>query len=374
MALSFRTAIGMGLFLLAGLSPVGSASAQEGAPMAVLAERPNQGLIELITGPVASTIVRTGEDLATVLDDGATRRVLPVVGKGSLQNMIDLRALRGIDLAVIQTDVLESARPQLSQSGITYVAKLYNEEVHLLARGEIKTIGDLAGKRVNLGFQGDGAAFTGPRLFDLLKLKVQATHYDPGVALEKLKSGEIAAMLVVDGKPISQFEGLSARDGLHFVAVPLQVPAGSAYFPATLTAEDYPGLVTGSQPVDTVAVGTVMLVANLTPGSERYHNVANFIEAFFTQFPKLLETPRHPKWKEVNLAADLPGWHRFPAADTWLKRNASTAAAPMDDRHLRDMFAQFIKERSAASGGTMTDEQTQQLFTLFQQWQASQPK
>jgi TRAP-type uncharacterized transport system substrate-binding protein len=368
MVLSFRTAVGAIAFLLAG----GAALAQEGVAVSPLAERPNQGLIELITGPVTGTTARTGEDLATVLDDGATRRVLPVVGKGSLQNLIDLRMLRGIDLAVVQTDVLESARPQLSQSGITYIAKLYNEEVHLLGRGEVKTVADLASKRVNFGFQGDGAAFTGPRLFDLLKLKVEATHYDPALALEKLKSGEIAAMLVVGGKPIPQLQQLNAKDGLHFVGIPLQTPGGSAYFPALLTPEDYPGLVTDGQPVDTISVGTVMLVANLPQGSERYRNVANFTEAFFTQFPKLLESPRHPKWKEVNLAADLPGWRRFPAADAWLKRNA--ASAPLDDRRLREVFAKFVKDRSAASGSAMTDEQTQALFTMFQQWQASQPK
>ena len=367
---SFRMAIGVFAVVAAGAT----AQAQEGAVVTPLSERPNQGLIELITGPVAGTTARAGEDLATVLDDGATRRVLPVVGKGALQNLIDLRMLRGIDLAVVQIDALDYAKPQMNQAGFTYVAKLYNEEVHLLGRAGVGTIAELAGKKVNLGLQGDGAAITGPRLFDLLKTGVEMTHYDQDLALEKLKSGEIAAMLLVGGKPIPQLQRLSPRDGLHFISIPPQVPSGSTYFPALLTADDYPGLVTAAQPVDTVSVGTVMLVANLTPGSERYRNVANFVEAFFTQFPKLLEPSRHPKWKEVNLAADLPGWRRFPAADAWLKRNASAAAAPMDDRRLREVFSKFVKDRSQASGSAMTDEQTKELFNLFQQWEASQPR
>jgi len=351
-----------------------TAQAQEGAIATPLYERPNQGLIELITGPVAGSTARAGEDLATVLDDGATRRVLPVVGKGSLQNLIDLRMLRGIDLAVVQIDVLDYAKAQMNPGGVTYVTKLYNEEIHFLGRTEIHTLSDLAGQKVNLGLQGDGASITGPRLFDLLKIKAETTHYDQDTALEKLKSGEIAAMLLIGGKPIPQMQLLGAQDGLHFIPVPPQVSGSSDYFPSTLTADDYPGLVSAAAPVDTVAVGTVMLVANLTPGSERYRNVANFIEAFFTQFPKLLEPSRYPKWKEVNLAADLPGWRRFPAADAWLKRNASVAAAPMDDRRLQDLFSKFIKERSQASGGAMTDEQTKELFTLFQRWQATQPR
>jgi TRAP transporter TAXI family solute receptor len=367
---SVRAAITAFVVVIASLS----AQAQEGAVVTPLSERPNQGLIELITGPVAGSSARAGEDLATVLDDGATRRVLPVVGKGSLQNLIDLRMLRGIDLAVVQIDVLNYAKAQMNPAGITYVAKLYNEEVHLLGRSDVASISDLAGKKVNLGLQGDGASITGPRLFDLLKTRVEITHYDQDLALEKLKSGEIAAMLLIGGKPIPQLQRLSPWDGLRFIPIPSQVPSGSDYFPALLTADDYPGLVTAAQPVDTVSVGTVMLVANLTPGSERYRNVANFTEAFFTQFPKLLEPSRHPKWKEVNLAADLPGWRRFPAADAWLKRNALAAAAPMDDRHLQEVFSKFIKDRSQANGGAMSDEQTKQLFTLFQQWQASQPR
>lgn len=351
------------------------ARAQEGAVATPLYERPNQGLIELITGPVSGSTARVGEDLATVLDDGATRRVLPVVGKGSLQNLIDLRMLRGIDLAVVQTDVLDAVKPQMNAAGITYVAKLYNEEVHLLGRTDVATVADLVGKKVNLGLLGDGASITGPHLFELLKIRVETTHYDQDTALEKLKSGEITAMLLIGGKPIPQLQGVRAQDGLHFIAMPSQVLNGGAgYFPAVLTADDYPGLVAAAEPVDTVAVGAVMLVANLTPGSGRYRNVANFIEAFFTQFPKLLEPPRHPKWKEVNLAIDLPGWRRFPAADAWLKRNAAAATAPVDDQHLQELFSKFIKERSLASGSSMTDEQAKELFTTFQRWEATQPR
>lgn len=351
-----------------------AAQAQERSVIAPLSERPNQGLIELITGPVAGTTARVGEDLATVLDDGATRRVLPVVGKGALQNLIDLRILRGIDLAIVQIDVLNYAKTQMNPAGISYVAKLYNEEVHLLSRTDVKTLSDLVGKTVNVGQQGDGASVTGPRLFDLLKTGVETTHYDQELALEKLKSGEIAAMLLVGGKPIPLLQRLSSGDGLHFIPIPSQVTSDLNYFPALLSTDDYPGLVTAAQPVDTVAVGTVMLVANLAPGSERYRNVANFIEAFFTQFPKLLEPSHHPKWTEVNLAAELPGWRRFPAAEAWLKRNASTAPAPMDDRRLQELFSKFIKDRSQASGAPMTDEQTKELFTMFMQWQASQPR
>src|SRR5438876_4072819 len=62
----------------------------------------NRGVVQLMTARAAGTSVRVAEDLANVIDDGATRRVLPVVGKGALQNLTDLKLLRGIDMAILQ--------------------------------------------------------------------------------------------------------------------------------------------------------------------------------------------------------------------------------------------------------------------------------
>jgi hypothetical protein len=58
----------------------------------------NRGVVELETTRTAGISVRIAEDLANVIDDGATRRVLPVVGKGALENLTDLKLLRGIDI------------------------------------------------------------------------------------------------------------------------------------------------------------------------------------------------------------------------------------------------------------------------------------
>jgi uncharacterized protein len=338
-----------------------------------MTERANRGLVEIVTGSVNGTSVRMAEDLADVLDDGATRRVLPVIGKGSLQDVVDLKALRGIDLAIVQSDVLDRARAQRLFPGIdtaiTYIAKLYGEEFHLLARADVKNVSELAGKKVNFGPQADGSALTGPRLFESLRIKVEATSYTPAVALEKLRTGEIAAMGFVVGKPAAFFTALRPQDGFHFLAVPLKTEVAATYIPARLTAEDYPGLVTPNAAVDTVAVGTVLVVANLAPESERYRNVANFVEALFTQFPRLLESPHHPKWNEVNLAAELPQWRRFPPADNWIKHNGGTPVALNDDQ-MRDIFAKFIDERSKAGGGNaLSPEQKSQLFDQFKHWQ-----
>src|SRR5262249_14984401 len=156
--------------------------------------------------------VRIAEDLANLVDDGATRRVLPVVGKGSMQNITDLKLLRGGDMAILQTDVLEYAKQQNLFPGIdswgTYIAKLYNEEFQLLARQEMKSVSDLANQKVNVDLRGAGTAITAGRLFDLLKVAIVTTNDDQDVALAKLRRGEIAAVAFVAGKPAPIFHDL----------------------------------------------------------------------------------------------------------------------------------------------------------------------
>jgi uncharacterized protein len=337
-----------------------------------LVERSNRGVVELMTGDEAAS-VEMAHDLASVFDDGTTRRLLPVLGRGLLENIVDLKALRGVDMSIVQTDALDYARqhamPHL-ESTIYFVAKLHSEELHVLARADTRGIEDLAGKKVD--FAG-GAGITGPAVLDLLRVKVESVFDDRALALNKVKSGEVAAMTYVAAKPSPLFGAVHGSEGLHFLAVPFAPALANAYVPAQLTAADYSRLVGGDAPVATVAVGTALVVANLPPNTERHRNAANFVDAFFTLLPRLQEVPRHPKWHEVNIAADFPGWRRFPPADLWLKRNVEAAAPQLDEQHIREIFVRFLDERAKAAGGrTLTAEQKGELFDQFKRWQSNE--
>jgi uncharacterized protein len=135
----------------------------------------NRGVVQLETGGSAGISVRIAEDLAALVNDGATRQILPVVGTGSVQNITDLKLLHGIDLAILQTDVLDYVRQQNLFPGIdlsiTYIAKLYYEEFHLLARADIKSVADLANQKVGVDMRGAGTGITAARLFDFSKLR-----------------------------------------------------------------------------------------------------------------------------------------------------------------------------------------------------------
>jgi uncharacterized protein len=339
----------------------------------------NRGVVEIETGRASGISVQIAEDIANIVDDGATRRVLPVVGKGGMQNIVDLDLLRGIDLAIVQDDVLNQARAQNLVSGldtrITYVAKLYNEELHLLARGDIKTVGDLANRKVNLDVRGGGTEVTAARVLSLLNIPIVATNDDTGVALDKLRRGEIAAIAFVAGKPAPIFRDLVGDSTLHFLAIPLNSAVAAAYVPARLTADDYPALVKYDQPVDTIAVGAVLAAADLPAASERYRNIVNFVDAFFTGFPTLLTPGHQAKWHEVNIAAGLQGWRRFAPAADWLQRNAPSspnAGAP-NEQALRAIFARFIDERQQASGSApLSQQEKDELFGQFETWEKNQ--
>jgi uncharacterized protein len=361
--------------LAGGLAAALAISAVFPAAAQTLPERVNKGLVEVITGRSDGAAARMANDLADVLDDGATRRVLPVIGKGGLQNITDLKALRGIDLAIVQQDVLADAKDRRLIPAIetlSYVAKLYNAEFHLLAGEPIRRIQDLAGKKVNFDVAGGGTAVTGTAVFRALDIAVEATAFDQPTALEKLKTGEIAAMAYVVAKPAPLFLDRRLPPGLHLLAIPRAPALLETYLPTRLTADDYPDLVPSQAPVDTLAVGTVLAAANLAPNTERYRNVAHFVDAFFTHFAKLQEAPRHPKWQEVNLAADLPGWRRFGPAETWLKQNSGGPA--MADAEMKEVFGRFLSERSRIAGNSLSEDRKDELFRQFQRWEASQKR
>jgi TRAP transporter TAXI family solute receptor len=305
--------------LLSALGTVLAAPALAQAPIARrLSERTaaaNAGTVGVIAGGVDGTYIRIAADLAAVLDDGENLRVIAMLGKGSLQNIADIVLLRGVDVGIVQSDALAFARRRGLIPGaetlIQYIAKLYDEEIHILAREGIRSVADLAGQVVNVDVLGSGTAMTASLVFDALGIQVRTANDVQDLALTRLRRGEIAAMVFVAGKPARLFAGVPPENGLHFLPLPASPALMETYLPATLRAADYPTLIPEGQAVETIAVGAVMAVYAWQPGSERHRKVSRFVEALHANFDAFLRPPRHPKWREVNLAAQVPGWVRF---------------------------------------------------------------
>ena len=112
------------------------------------------------------------------------------------------------------------------------------------------------------------------------------------------------------------------------------MPCMPTICPTTFTAADYPGLIAPTQTIDTVAVDAVLIAFNWPKGTDRYRRIEKFVDTFFPKLAEFQKAPRHPKWKEANLAATVPGWKRFEGAEEWLRKQrcsrrpqAATAAA-----------------------------------------------
>ncbi len=283
----------------------------------------NQGTVGLISGGFGSTNLRIVADLATVLNKKHKLRLLPMIGQGSVQNIDDILYLKGIDVGIVQSDVFEvfkktGKRPDIVQS-VNYIAKLFNVEFHLIGGTKVQSIEQLAGKTVSFGVEGSGTSVTASIVFDRLGIKVKPVNLDFDLAVQQVKSGKIAAMAYVSGKPTSVIAALKRSDGLQFIPVDYAKPLRGTYFPAFFSYGDYPGLIGKGDRVQSISVGTIMAVYNWTASRNgrrgvRYQKVKQFIDAFFSHYKELKKVPRHPKWREMNIAAEVPGWNRFPPA------------------------------------------------------------
>jgi TRAP transporter TAXI family solute receptor len=328
-------------------------------------EQVNGGTVGIITGSITGTYSRVATDLSAVLDKGNELRILPIIGKGSVQNITDILYLRGVDVGIVQSDVLR----YVSENGtypdignrIAYITKLYNEEIHVLVRAEVKSLEDLRGKKVNFANEGSGTYMTASVVFGKLGIEVEITTFDYELALEKLKKGEIDALFYVAGKPAPIFTAIKPEEGLHLLSVELTPALAETYLPGEFSATDYPGLIPSNTEVQTISVGAVMAVFNWRKGNGRYYKLKRFVEAFFGQFDEFLKAPRHPKWQEVNLAAEVPGWRRFEPARTWLAAHESEAA----DEQVSE-FKTFLKSSSGAAALSVEDQE--ELFKRFLKW------
>ena len=292
-----------------------------------LREQINRGTVGLISGGVNGTYIRISSDLGAVLDSDDLR-VLSILGKGSVQNIADLLYLRGIDIAIVQSDVLTYLDQQHRYANIKerihYVTKLYNEEFHLLVRDDINTVADLAGKKVNFDGKGSGTAMTASIIFETLGVSVNPTYLDQSAALEALRKGDISGLVYVAGQPAQLFKTVAADEDLKFLEIDFTPSLMQTYLPSKLTSESYPTLVSEGAPVNTVAVGAVMAAYNWDPGHSRQLKVAHFVDTFFSRFDEFLLAGRHPKWREVNLSAVVPGWQRLGAATEWFDNQAGS--------------------------------------------------
>ena len=305
-------------------------SLEHGGTDAALKERKNSWTVGVAGGILSGSYMTFAAELAQVLDDGNNLRILPIVTNGAASNLEDLLYLRGVDVVMTQTDVFEYFRTQRKTPNlgkrIHYIIRLPISEIHVLARPEIKSIEDLRGKKVNFGPDGSASSLTGTIVFQRLGVDVEHTHFDNPIALRMLKSGELAALVRVIGKPLDFFAQIPSHLGLNFVPIPYSKIFADYYTLGELTSEDYPTLIPEGEKIETIAVPAVLAVFNWPKDTDRYRRVERFTKALFNRWGQFLDPARHPKWRDVNLAATVPGWTRWSVAEEMVNRMRARTA------------------------------------------------
>jgi TRAP-type uncharacterized transport system substrate-binding protein len=290
-------------------------------------DRVNAGTVGLAGGLLEGAPIHFATDIARVVDDGSNMHVLPIVTRGPTENVNDLLYLRGVDAAIINSDSLEEYKSQVPQitQRIGYVLSLFPSELHIFVRPEIRSLSDLAGKKVNFNTQGTAAAYSGPLIFSRLGIEVEKTFIPHPVALEQLRRGEIAGVVFVTSKPVDAFAKGKWEEGFRFLSVDYGPKFQDYYLAASLDSTDYPGLIPKGERIATISVPTVLAAFNWRPDSPRYRRLAHFVDALFGRIDRLQAPGFDPKWKGVDPAARVPGLGRFQAAQEWLDRNANAA-------------------------------------------------
>jgi uncharacterized protein len=296
-------------------------------------QRVNENVLFLMGGQPGATFNQIANDISVVLGsgNGSNVRVLSVDGGAAVQNIEDVLFLRNIDMALTTQEALNYLKassdfgPLLKQK-LTYIVPLFPNPLQILARSGAKNIKDLSGKRISFNNQGSATAQFVPKIFKTLGIDVQEYYMTQGDALEKLKRGEIDATICSCPTPVPAFASVRPEWGLRFVSVPYDKSIQESYLPASIGNGDYPALIEKEEKVDTIAANTVLISYNWQKDTVRYERTARFVDAFFSKFSEFYKPPRNPLWKSVNLAATIPEWTRFPAAEEWLRNRRADQA------------------------------------------------
>lgn len=328
----------------------------------------NQDTLIVAASRPGATYLAMANDLVAAIGASGSLRILPIAADGGLANLQDLLYLRGVDLAIVPANVLAYAKATdafgsgLAQR-VVYVTPLYGEEVHIIVGRSIASIDDLRGKRIAVPLHDGTAQFTAKDIFQRLGASFESVPMEPADAVEGVRSGTVAAALLVAGKPVTLVSGLPKDGSLRLLSLPFLAALGEGYSPAVLLAEDYPALLPPGAIVETIAIRAVLIANNEKGSEETARRIAKHVPTLFNAISRLAVSERHPKWKEVNLGAVLPGWSRAGAAELWLKK-----ALEQQRQLLQGEFDEFLRARRQPASSELSVVQRRNLFKEFQGW------
>jgi polar amino acid transport system substrate-binding protein len=298
-------AAAMGLLVLAV-----SAHAQRPRP----AER--LGTVTILTDAIAdpnSTATRAINELAR---DSGKVRALPIAGHGAAVNVRDLLHLRGVDFAVLNSDIFKfldySHQYPDARKQVRYVTHMFSQKVYLLAHKEFSKIEDLRGRKLAVLSRGTGSHTTAMTLFWLLGMDVAVHALGSDVPLDDASLAKFDGVLLLSDDLARVRLSAQARQDLRVVPIALTPALRDSYQSAVIEPQELPGLsVAGS--TQTIAVSTLLAVYNWKPSQKRYADVSQFSSGLFAALAQLRRNT-DSVWRQADINAKIEGWPRYSAA------------------------------------------------------------
>jgi TRAP-type uncharacterized transport system substrate-binding protein len=336
-----------------------------------LQKRHNDAALIILGGYPGTTYFNMAHEMAAALSGRGALRLIAMDAPGGTESLRDLLFLRGVDLGLVPGNVLDYADkaatfgPGLPER-LTYITTLYGEEVHVLAGRGASSIKDLSGKKLAVPPDDGNAEFTVRDLLRRFHVDAEVTKIAAPDAVDDIRSGDLAALVLVGGKPLRTIAALPKDGSIRLLPLPSMQALGNGYSPSSFGAEDYPALIPAGRTIDTLSVSAVLAAKKMAPSEESNRRIARFVPAFFGSLSELSAPRRHPKWREVNLAAGLAKWQRFPAAKEWLDNALREQSASVQ----RD-FEEFLRTNSPAGSPMPSPAVRKQLFEKYLRWTRS---
>jgi TRAP transporter TAXI family solute receptor len=288
----------------------------------------SDGLVPMgmVTGGPTGTYYQFGLNLERLVDEKGIKLTV-ANSKGSVENVFAVYKRPNTQMGIVQSDVLAFVAKVQTDPVLKKIAKkikmvfpLYNEEVHLLARSDIKDFDYLEGKRVAIGQEGSGTYLTAKLLFEVSGIKPSSmVTIGSDEALTQLKAGKIDAMFYVAGYPVKLFsEQVSADDGLALL--PILNKSIVEFYPKTeIPANTY---TWQTETVPAVAVKSVLVSYDFR--ADNCQNVGKFADILENNIDWLKENG-HPKWNSVDLEYPLKGWEQYDCVKNYKGKSKKRA-------------------------------------------------
>ena len=268
----------------------------------------------IAAGQKGSTSYEMISDIARVCKSS---QINLVTSEGSLDNIARISGDKAVQMGYSQEDALiyqQGIDPKMMQR-IQMVFPLYTAELHIIVsdRSNIRSLADLAGKRVIESDEGSGTWVTAQVVKSLTGLSWNAMNMSKKDSVRAVQTGQADAAFFVEGRPVSALQNAT---GIRLIPVNDQRLSNFKYYTKTLIPSGSYAFQPGVLSTYKINVGLMTFAFK-----NQYQKEIGDLVSCITRNLDTLQATGHPKWRDVDpLDIDKIQWQTHPAAVAAIKR------------------------------------------------------